>query len=865
MHIHVFTIDILPFDNCVCSGGGLRSWQIINGLRRCGAEVTYSMPAGAPLIKQQWDRLTAEQRENCFSHDKGERLLDLINKFKPDVTVILWPMGFWTSGHLREGMVTVFDINGFQNFESVGFQGSARNFDDETRRYLQKISCADVLITGSPEQRAYWGGLLGYHRNSMATTEMIDVPFCIEETTIDAAAGKRYDAGAPLFFCTGTFLPWNSPQGHLIRLARMIETAGRGELLVVGQPILREPYSGEVLKELEEVARFPFATLEHGIPFPAMVERIARRGVALDLHLPTFEREFALPVRTMTSLGIGMPVIFNNYSTLAAQVAHYGAGFCINPASEEEFENIVGKILSDPDNAALSTMSDAAIRLVRENYARESNMRRLFERIEEKLSVVKAPRRPRRASEAAGKANGHTPPRSLSTPFIRRVQLPRVLVISDDHENLLELRVHLPFRTMREQQLIDDYVLMARGNLVKRGDPGDHLRDIDVVWVQRRPTINSLLPINMFNGRFILDIDDNLLISPAYRPAFSESYTTGMRLLLRSAGTITATGSRLVDAIQRHAHITIEHKVVTAPNMTAGVHKKHLPVPKALLLACSDTLPLTASRDAFVRAIKRFTDLRQLPLLYVGPPLEGVPPLADDIQHVRTLTYRRYLALLRREPVMAVVPLEGNGDPLTDDFICSKSDVKMVEYGAASIPGVYARVAPYSDSTLPVGGLVDFSDEGALIQGLDAVYRDADRQAGIAYDSVREQRLAELVVPQWYEAIERERLSHPVRLDKILELAASYGSYMEAAPTPAQFDEAGYASAYPDAVEWAESTGQSVYDHYLKYGLKEGRAWHVGDPGVDIAHTAVRAKEFILHIDKDLQYLTQRVDGALGD
>jgi hypothetical protein len=41
---------------------------------------------------------------------------------------------------------------------------------------------------------------------------------------------------------------------------------------------------------------------------------------------------------------------------------------------------------------------------------------------------------------------------------------------------------------------------------------------------------------------------------------------------------------------------------------------------------------------------------------------------------------------------MAIVPLEGRGDPRTQEFVNSKSDVKFVEYGSCGVPAVYADV-----------------------------------------------------------------------------------------------------------------------------------------------------------------------------
>ena len=111
----------------------------------------------------------------------------------------------------------------------------------------------------------------------------------------------------------------------------------------------------------------------------------------------------------------------------------------------------------------------------------------------------------------------------------------------------------------------------------------------------------------------------------------------------------------------------------------------------------------------------------------------------------------------------------------------------------------------------------------------------------------------------------RLRLSHPVSLEMIQAQAISYRSYLSGGvASPAQFDEASYASAYPDAAEWAEATGHTIYDHYLKIGLPEGRRWHVGDPGYSIEKTAVHARELVLTIDQEMRLLAKRVADALG-
>ncbi len=56
--------------------------------------------------------------------------------------------------------------------------------------------------------------------------------------------------------------------------------------------------------------------------------------------------------------------------------------------------------------------------------------------------------------------------------------------------------------------------------------------------------------------------------------------------------------------------------------------------------------------------------------------------LGVSVKALGTLDYRAYRDVLRRQNAMAIAPLEGRGDPTTQEFIDSKSDVKMVDFGS---------------------------------------------------------------------------------------------------------------------------------------------------------------------------------------
>ena len=126
---------------------------------------------------------------------------------------------------------------------------------------------------------------------------------------------------------------------------------------------------------------------------------------------------------------------------------------------------------------------------------------------------------------------------------------------------------------------------------------------------------------------------------------------------------------------------------------------------------------------------------------------------------------------------MAIAPLEGRGDPTTQEFINSKSDIKMVDFGSCGVPAVYADVAPYQDSPLRCGPLVDMSDDRAVTDALERVFLDSSSVKIAAEESVREHRLASTSVSgTWFRAVDAGRLSEPLSLEKILKLEAGYAA-----------------------------------------------------------------------------------------
>jgi glycosyltransferase involved in cell wall biosynthesis len=846
MHIHVFAIDILPSEKAVSTGGGLRSLQIISGLKKIGFDVTYSIPSMTQLAKANWENLTNDERKNAFSWRAGTTYEDILARLKPDVVFCLWPSLYTFTRHRTEGPIIVYDINGFQNVEGVLAEVASGGFGSlraKTEHYLNKIQTADIILCGSSEQKAYWSGLLSFHTDAYTVPDMIRLPY----SPPHLPAIEHYNLGGPTFFCTGAFLPWNSPEGHLSTCASLLKDAGRGEMFVIGKPDNSMVHARQIEHDFKSLNEHDFVHMIPGLPYPELSKLINNKGIAIDLNTKTLEREFAIPIRTITYLAHGVPLITNDYSAIGKEIAACDAGWCINPSDASKFREVVQDVLASTSQS-LETKSRNARRLISERFSTDESFAILKEGI---FSAESARNVEKRAQQRRAP--------------VKADLRPCVLVISDDFENFLELRVRIPFDAMYKSGLIKGYHLLHKGKIVRSVGVKADIAEIDVVWVQRCPVASPLFITDMLDGRFVYDIDDNLLISPSYRPAFSNEWCRHIRSLLSGAGAIATTSVRLASSLQRHSGIQIEQKAFIAPNLAERIDP--LPgrsPPDALLLASSDFLPLTTSLEPFISAIRRFTESHRLPLIYVGSTVNNLKNYGINAHATGFLSYQTYREYLRQGNFLGVVPLESSGDERTLEFVNCKSDIKMVEFGSIGLPGVYSDVAPYQETPLTCGPLINMFDEHALFEALERTYFEPDHWRLTASQSVAEHRLAvDTVERTWFQAIQSARMPTPLNLETLQENFIKYSKFLRETPAPKElFIESDYINTNQDTITHIGEGEGAVYRDYASNGVEAGKLWFPAS--VSNAHELMAAvREGVIIENESLNSLQSRVDLAI--
>jgi hypothetical protein len=339
----------------------------------------------------------------------------------------------------------------------------------------------------------------------------------------------------------------------------------------------------------------------------------------------------------------------------------------------------------------------------------------------------------------------------------------RVLAIAEDLRGLVTAcRVLAPLLTLKRLGIVEEF-LVTDSTLV--GLPRDFA--FDVLWVQRAPDPRLSRRIaERFHGAYLHDMDDLLVTAPGYIAEREFPERGPLVALIEGSAVFTAPSRRLVELVERAAGVPVAGRTFVCPNaLEFPLQPPRIPErPRGLVFTQSHRLALTESREEVLGAVREFAALEKLPLFYFGPPPEvlgpGTEALLGPVVGCGYLDFWRYHSTLAAwPPMIGVAPLETTGDPVTLDFIAGKSDVKMVEYGGFGHPSVYSRAAPYGDTDLCAGVLVDntasaWSD--ALAKTLDGGWRGlaAEQQAIIEARS-----LDRVAVEYWAPALRAARIA----------------------------------------------------------------------------------------------------------
>jgi glycosyltransferase involved in cell wall biosynthesis len=350
----VVTTEPLPYPGFVTTGAGLRAWGLAEGLKSAGFSVTVAMPEN--VLASRNVATPAEIQSSCY---KRSELGAFIHAQNPDVLVLQhWGLA---SEIERVECPLAIDLAGAHLLERL-YWGSA-NFSKDVHEKLAALRRADFLVCSGEWQRHYFLPFLGLAGYDVTSREALAViPF-----SVPPEEAPRIEREPNSFVYSGVFLPWQNPERPIRWLLEALEKKGKGRLYFYGgvHP-LGDVSRGRFDKIIALVEGHPRVTNYTFVPYDALIRAYCGDSVALDLLEQNPERELAFTSRTMIYLWCGLPVIYNNYSELSAQIARYDAGWALDPEDREAFQQLIGRILEQPEE--VERRGENARKMIRERY-----------------------------------------------------------------------------------------------------------------------------------------------------------------------------------------------------------------------------------------------------------------------------------------------------------------------------------------------------------------------------------------------------------------------------------------------------------------------------------------------------------------
>ena len=346
-----------------------------------------------------------------------------------------------------------------------------------------------------------------------------------------------------------------------------------------------------------------------------------------------------------------------------------------------------------------------------------------------------------------------------------RNEPPRILAITPDNFVLKEIRLRMPLLNLQKQGLIRGFFIADE---FLSEVPDDAL--FDAVWLQRveNRELTGLLK-DRLGGCFLYDIDDLLIGNASYLRVPPSRDPQGVILALEACKAVSVTSHRLTALLERYSGLSLSSKAVVCPNgFEFPRMARHPERPAALLWTSQDHAALVHSRDGIFDALVKFSGKHKLPVFHFGYIDEKLLARLARPVNLGTTPYWHHKALLASLPCsIGVAPLETSASPADLDFINSKSDIKMVEYGGLGHPAVYSNAPPYADTGLKTGLLAD-NDTVSWLATLEHLYGEGWKRSAEEQEQVMALRnMDRLAAENWMEAINRVRLEQPVKAGEL--------------------------------------------------------------------------------------------------
>lgn len=334
----VFCADTLPLPGLPTSGGGLRCWQIINGLKSAGFEVVASMPLFTFLSKSFESAIPQKIRDLSWNFDTQDAIVE---REKPDAMVF---SSTWVVYNLKKKykIPIIFDLHGPQILEQFYKQEDWQlNIQQKINRFKQ----ADFFTCAGERQKYYFFPFIMQAGIFPDQSKIATIPISLSPKLSRHKYPKQ-----PHFVCGGGFFPWQNYINGLEILNDRLPGNRSAQLTILGgSHHLTAEDEDDFNKLHKKLNSNPQVEYTGFIPREDMLNNYyLKASVALDLMAQNPERELAFTTRTVEYMWAGLPVIYNNFSELSYYLERYNAGWVVDPRDLKSLDRLMKKLVNSP-------------------------------------------------------------------------------------------------------------------------------------------------------------------------------------------------------------------------------------------------------------------------------------------------------------------------------------------------------------------------------------------------------------------------------------------------------------------------------------------------------------------------------------
>jgi tetratricopeptide (TPR) repeat protein len=291
--------------------------------------------------------------------------MDIIDRVSPDAIICQhWLAADYLS---KVDIPVIIDLAVPLILEGV-FKGW--NADEVGIKKIKSLQKGDFFICANERQRSYYLPWLMMAGVDLQKEHIAIIPISLPPKPLLRKRGDEI-----VFIYSGIFWPWQDSERALMSVLKEIGRLKEGYLKIIGGKFPLD-YESRVnyrtpLKNVDDSRLIR----QDVIPFNKLIDEYCNASCAVDVMKRNIEREHASPIRTMTYLWCGLPVIIGDYMPISPHINEYGAGWTVSHEDKKGIARIVETIIKN--SSILDERSRGAVRLIKEKFNCEETIEHL--------------------------------------------------------------------------------------------------------------------------------------------------------------------------------------------------------------------------------------------------------------------------------------------------------------------------------------------------------------------------------------------------------------------------------------------------------------------------------------------------------